>query len=131
MAAVITSTPTHYAHTITVSGHNLIADEPERLGGKNAGPAPFAVLASVPGVSESAAGQIVQARESGQFSKQWFARQIEFMPTEAADGLRFETSTLIRIRVRVIGGPGAGQRFDGMAVVNDQGLVDMGLRVAR
>ena len=41
MAAVITSTPTHYAHTITVSGHNLIADEPERLGGKNAGPAPF------------------------------------------------------------------------------------------
>lgn len=41
MAAVITSTPTHYVHTITVSGHNLIADEPERLGGKNAGPAPF------------------------------------------------------------------------------------------
>ena len=41
MAAVITSTPTHYAHTITVNGHHLIADEPERLGGKNTGPAPF------------------------------------------------------------------------------------------
>ena len=41
MAAVITSTPTHYAHTITVNGHALTADEPERLGGKNAGPAPF------------------------------------------------------------------------------------------
>ncbi|QIL20739.1 OsmC family protein [Thermomonas sp. HDW16] len=41
MAAVITSTPTHYTHTITVNGHQLIADEPERLGGKNAGPAPF------------------------------------------------------------------------------------------
>ena len=43
MAAVITSTPTHYAHTVTVTvnGHALTVDEPEKLGGKNAGPAPF------------------------------------------------------------------------------------------
>ena len=41
MAAVITSTPTHYAHTVTVNGHALTVDEPEKLGGKNAGPAPF------------------------------------------------------------------------------------------
>ena len=41
MAAVITSTPTHYAHSVTVNGHALVVDEPERLGGKNAGPAPF------------------------------------------------------------------------------------------
>ena len=41
MVAVITSSPTHYAHTVTVNGHGLTVDEPERLGGKNAGPAPF------------------------------------------------------------------------------------------
>jgi putative redox protein len=41
MAATIVSTPKHYAHTITVHGHTLIADEPTRLGGQDAGPAPF------------------------------------------------------------------------------------------
>ena len=41
MAAVITSTPAHYAHSVTVNGHALTVDEPEKLGGKNAGPAPF------------------------------------------------------------------------------------------
>lgn len=41
MAAVITSTPTHYAHSVTVNGHALVVDEPDKLGGKNAGPAPF------------------------------------------------------------------------------------------
>ena len=41
MAAVITSTPIHYAHSVTVNGHALVVDEPDKLGGKNAGPAPF------------------------------------------------------------------------------------------
>ncbi len=41
MHATITSTDTHYLHHIVSGGHALTADEPERLGGKNAGPAPF------------------------------------------------------------------------------------------
>lgn len=41
MRATITSTDTHYLHHIDAGGHALTADEPERLGGRNAGPAPF------------------------------------------------------------------------------------------
>ncbi len=41
MHATIVSTDTHYLHHITAGGHALSADEPERLGGRNAGPAPF------------------------------------------------------------------------------------------
>ncbi|MFV0278199.1 MAG: OsmC family protein [Parahaliea sp.] len=36
-----TSTGQNYAHSVTLGRHSLVADEPEKLGGKDAGPAPF------------------------------------------------------------------------------------------
>jgi putative redox protein len=40
---------TRYATTITTGRHGLTADEPERLGGADAGPAPFDLLLSALG----------------------------------------------------------------------------------
>ncbi len=37
----IASTATNYAHRITSGSHSLVADEPQRLGGQDAGMAPF------------------------------------------------------------------------------------------
>jgi putative redox protein len=40
-SAVITSTGTNYVHNINVSGFDLVADEPMRMGGQGKGPAPY------------------------------------------------------------------------------------------
>ena len=40
-SATITSTGAQYLHNVQVHGFDLPTDEPEKLGGKNAGPAPF------------------------------------------------------------------------------------------
>ncbi len=40
-SARIVSTSTDYAHRISVGTHELVADEPPGLGGRDAGPAPF------------------------------------------------------------------------------------------
>jgi putative redox protein len=42
--ASIQSTDTHYKHLINTGNHQLIADEPEHAGGKDAGPAPYDYL---------------------------------------------------------------------------------------
>jgi len=39
--SLVTSTDTNYRHVIDTAGHALIADEPERAGGKGAGPGPY------------------------------------------------------------------------------------------
>ena len=39
--ATITSTDTNYVHDITTAGFKLVADEPARAGGHDAGPAPY------------------------------------------------------------------------------------------
>lgn len=39
--ARIVSTGSNYTHRISTAGFDLIADEPERAGGSNAGPAPY------------------------------------------------------------------------------------------
>jgi len=39
--ATITSTDTNYVHEIATAGFNLVADEPIRAGGQDAGPAPY------------------------------------------------------------------------------------------
>ena len=39
----------HYKTTIEAGGHALFADEPEKLGGANAGPAPYDLLLSALG----------------------------------------------------------------------------------
>lgn len=45
---------TPYAVTINVGRHVLIADEPEALGGKDAGPTPFSILVAALGACTSA-----------------------------------------------------------------------------
>lgn len=37
----VVSTDVNYRHNIETSGHHLVTDEPEKAGGKNAGPAPY------------------------------------------------------------------------------------------
>lgn len=44
--AIVQSTDVHYKHLITTGKHELIADEPEHAGGKDAGPAPYDYLLS-------------------------------------------------------------------------------------
>lgn len=39
--AAVKSTDTHYKHLIHTGTHDLVADEPEHAGGKDAGPAPY------------------------------------------------------------------------------------------
>ena len=39
--AAVKSTDVHYKHVIQTGTHDLIADEPEHAGGKDAGPAPY------------------------------------------------------------------------------------------
>lgn len=39
--AAVKSTDTHYKHLIQTGTHDLLADEPEHAGGKDAGPAPY------------------------------------------------------------------------------------------
>lgn len=39
--AAVKSTDTHYKHLIETGTHHLVADEPEHVGGLDAGPAPY------------------------------------------------------------------------------------------
>ena len=45
-AAKVQSTDADYKHDIETGGHRLVADEPQRAGGGNAGPAPFELFLS-------------------------------------------------------------------------------------
>ena len=40
------STPTRFAHSVTVRGHQLVADEPTEFGGDDDGPSPQELLAA-------------------------------------------------------------------------------------
>ena len=74
-----------YRTTINAGGHPLVADEPERLGGANAGPAPYDLLLAALGACTAITLRMYADR------KQWPMESVEVgLRLQNSDGLRID-----------------------------------------
>jgi len=111
----------------------------------HAGSASRAVLSSVDGLSPDAVERIISLRQSGGLTAATLEALLPLVQRETArKSLRFEPSSIVRITVEVSDAPSpqpesitapAGEspprpvtRFEGIAVIDDNGLRDLGLR---
>lgn len=78
--------------------------------------APFAALASVPGLTDTLAMKIVQLRESGALSRDTLKQVLTGFAIEAENHLRLEPTASIRLRVEVAG----GAVFEGEAFISNR-----------
>ncbi|MFM9958155.1 MAG: general secretion pathway protein GspK [Phycisphaerales bacterium] len=101
------------------------------------GSAPAAVLLSIDGMTPSAVEEVLSLRRSGKLTPEAAAgamrgvwdRALEKVRVEPSGFVRIEVETLGRVNAeRVVERVGEARKFEGIAVVSDQGVTEIGLR---
>lgn len=106
------------------------------------GSASFAVLASIEGVGRELAETIVEKRGQREFSREMLEGLYPIISRdELKKTLRFEPSGVLRVQVEMSDIPVSGSskeraskwvsRFEGLAIIDDRGIREIGLRAAR
>ncbi len=96
----------------------------------HAGSASREVLASLPGMTADVIDAILRLRMGGTLTEESLDSALSLVPKETRERLRARPSSVLRVRVEVWR-PRTGSEtigFEGLAVLNDQGLRALGLR---
>lgn len=95
----------------------------ERL---HAGSASRAALASLPGLSAEVVDEIIRLRQAGMLTDEALDRVLPIAARAMRDQIRASPSNIIRVRVEAVSD--AVWRFEGLIVLNDEGVQAVGLR---
>ncbi|MBL0928217.1 MAG: hypothetical protein IBJ11_11300 [Phycisphaerales bacterium] len=85
-------------------------------------------LLSLPRVDADVVRAILELRDTGTLNDHTLDRALPLGRSDLRDLLRARPSNILRLVITITEGPGAGRRFEGLAVVDDTGLIDLGLR---
>lgn len=84
------------------------------------------VLMSLPGMSRDAVRAILRLRQAGRLTEESLAEAIPVMASDARDMLRLKPSNMVRVRVEAVGE--ARRTFEGLAIIDGNGIDSFGLK---